>query len=60
MTLSGAGLSELLTQQKLLKEQLSGADRRSQRSKKVRAAAARNLKAAEQTLLETERQAWPS
>ena len=46
-------------QQKALKEQLSGADRRSQHSSKAKAAAARDLKAAKQALHETERQAWP-
>ena len=57
---TGAGISKLLTQQKVLKEQLSSADRRRQRSKKAKAAAARDVRAAEQALHETERQAWPS
>ena len=55
-----AGISELQTQQKDLKEQLSCAERRIQRSKKANAAAAEDVKAAEQTLHEAERQAWPS
>ena len=57
---TASGINELLTQQKVLKEQLSSADKRRQRSKKAKAAAARSVRAAEQVLHETERQAWPS